>query len=1697
MSQGKKFGTFGGVFTPSILTILGVIMYMRLPWIVGQAGIFLTIGIVLIAHVVSITTGLSVSSIATDKKVKAGGTYFIISRSLGLPIGGTLGIALFFGLSLSVSLYIIGFSESFLGFWEIPVNTDTIRITGTIAILVVGTLTFISTSLAIKTQYFIMTAIGISLLSIIFGKTDFMPVEPLLNPVENISPLIFLFAIFFPAVTGFEAGVSMSGDLRDPKKSIPIGTISAILVGVMVYMGLTFFFGYRVNSDALINNPNILLDISLYAPLVVAGIWGATLSSAIGSILGAPRILQATSSDRITPKIFAKGYGKTNEPRNALILTFLVAEAGILIGELNLIARIVSMFFITTYGFLNLSSALENWASTDFRPSFKIPGWISIIGSLVCFILMLELDFLALIGATIIMVAIYIYLKRKELTLESGDTWEGVWSSVLRAGLNRITRIVKQQRNWRPNIILFSGDGSTRPHLLEFGRWLVHKRGIISNFNLIENKKAKHLMPHAALPIKNDHDEFQGIFMRQIEVSDVYEGMDTIVKVYGFAGLEPNSVMLGWGRNSKQPQKFGQLIYNYTQLDYNIFVLDYNRTYGFGGMQTIDLWWRGGSNNVALGLTLLKFLLASPEWDEARARIFIVSEDSSLNNKIYKNMITMLEEQRLEASLKIINNAIERKEIREIIMVESMESDLVILGLPEIDSSTSESLIEKTDVILNHLRTVLLIKASSFFKPIYIGIEQTTKRSMDEETSVSELATSLTQVDSPAHDVLATRFKQINNSISDIFETYQKSYLEPVCRTHSSLVENITRFIVKSFEEAEDILASKEQQRGRKAVARIQSNFLFNLKRLMQQYESETVAELKTTLTDGLQELLNNLDRVRKEIPQELIIYYNRAESDRGKKRPSLLQRLFRGNDQVKVKIKLNAIFLYAQRVLERKNILEHLKDFGIGSYQLNSDLQKMSNAIIDSLMTYETALIKGNFNENIFSVEKEKIEQRLNQVDAMHAANNRKLVSELSSGVHHVMKSFSMDLNNLRSNRLLLKKIKIARKQSVLHDKILEATEYWQNNQQMISNFFLVDLHLKSIKNRIDTILERMLADLMLSIDTNYNGRMEELINTLSGITGKGQKKMTWSSSADELINPGELFNSLHQDILTALEELPEDIEIMAEESFQKLEQDQFNDVSSISVNLRRYTEHLVESEIFEPLQQQINELSRELQKTNDICQEVVRFVNYNLSVGDETAETVPDSLTSVIRSGSERLQTRLTFIHEAQNKLRDGFEQQSRLMFEKMNPVLVSRAVGELKHTIRTKESKKYLSKAKYLVEKSKMLLRNILVQLIYQRSEGVLFAKKFGSRQVYQTNTGHILNTVKHFIPDPSVQNKLPFYYRQLFVGARQLSKEFLIARHFEGEQGSQALHLYRQGFHGALLILGERFAGKSTLSMTIAAKHFEPAKTFHLYPPEGGSIDLQEFKKQLSGVIQAYGNIDDIFNALPQNSVIIIHDMEMWWQRSADGFKIIDQLTELINKFSPKCFFIVNCNPESYRFINRIRPISELFIRALECQPFDAEDIQKAILIRHRSSGLKFRLGNLEEDRLSNLKLARLFNSYFDISSGNIGFALHYWISNIQKVNQNMLDIRPPVRITEDALRDLQMDWIVWLQQFILHKKLTPERLMQISGQTDTTISEIMHTLKRSGIILEEQPDILCINPFMQPLLVKRLKEMDML
>ena len=292
MTQGVKppvlrFGTWSGVFTPSLLTILGVIMYLRLGRVVGEAGIVGALAIILLAHAVSVPTSLSIASLASNRPVGGGGVYYIISRSLGLPVGSAIGLALYVATALGTSLYVIGFAETVNTLLGLGNDVGGIRITGTITCVLLTALTLYSANAAIKAQYFIMGAIVLSILSLLLGSSPAPAEAVTLGPSPESQPMELVFAIFFPAVTGFTAGVAMSGDLKNPRRNIPIGTLAAVAVGLLVYVGLAIYLGLTVDAATLRSDDDIWSHMAWIPQLVLLGVWGATLSSAIGSLLGA------------------------------------------------------------------------------------------------------------------------------------------------------------------------------------------------------------------------------------------------------------------------------------------------------------------------------------------------------------------------------------------------------------------------------------------------------------------------------------------------------------------------------------------------------------------------------------------------------------------------------------------------------------------------------------------------------------------------------------------------------------------------------------------------------------------------------------------------------------------------------------------------------------------------------------------------------------------------------------------------------------------------------------------------------------------------------------------------------------------------------------------------------------------------------------------------------------------------------------------------------------------------------------------------------------------------------------------------------------------------------------------------------------------------------------------------------------------
>ena len=460
-----RFGTFAGVFTPNVLTILGIILFLRTGWVVGQAGLVGALAIILLANAISFLTGLSLSSIATSMDVRAGGNYYLISRSLGLEIGGAIGIPLYLSQAISVAFYIIGFVEAMAA---VPVlGTLDPQVLATGVALVFVAIAYIGADFALKIQFGILAILIAALVSFFAGGWGSVSTPATAASYTDGVTFWVVFAVFFPAVTGIEVGISLSGDLKDPSRSIPVGTISSIVVTSVVYIAAAVWFSTHLSPTELIENTSAMADIALFPLLILAGVAASTLSSALGSVLAAPRTLQAVAGDRVVPRWMAGQMGSPTEPRAAVLLTGAVAVAVIWAGDLDVVAPVITMFFLNTYGMVNLVAAIEKAVGNpSFRPTFAVRWWVPALGALGCYGAMFLINAPATVAAIVVTYGIYFALRRRQTVEAWGDVRSGVWTSLARFALLKLERRASDARNWRPNLMVFTGQPHNREHLV-------------------------------------------------------------------------------------------------------------------------------------------------------------------------------------------------------------------------------------------------------------------------------------------------------------------------------------------------------------------------------------------------------------------------------------------------------------------------------------------------------------------------------------------------------------------------------------------------------------------------------------------------------------------------------------------------------------------------------------------------------------------------------------------------------------------------------------------------------------------------------------------------------------------------------------------------------------------------------------------------------------------------------------------------------------------------------------------------------------------------------------------------------------------------------------------------------------------------------------------------------------------------------
>lgn len=1712
MAKVKKLGAFGGVFVPSILTILGVIMYLRLPWIVGQAGLLSALGIIFVAHIISITTGLSISSIATDKKVKAGGTYYMISRSMGLPIGGTLGLALFVGLSFSVSLYLIGFAEAFLGFFDMDTSINSVRLTGFIVLSCVTILTFISTKLAIKTQFLILAAMVLSLGSIFFGSHDYSPALPNFFGTGEALPWIVLFGIFFPAVTGFEAGVSMSGDLSNPNKALPRGTISAIAVGLLMYVFLAFFFSFTVRGDVLQNNPNVLFDISRFRYFVVAGIWGATLSSALGSILAAPRILQAISIDKITPRFFAKGYGELNEPRNALILSFIIATAGIMIGELNAIARIVTIFFIITYGFLNLSCFIESWASSDFRPTFKISPAVSIIGAIACFVVMIQLDFLAFVGATLVLAALFFYLKRKELVLRTGDAWNSVWASIVKSGLLRLKNNRLKIRNWRPNIVLFSGGHKNRPYLLEVGTELIGKLGILTDFELIEDEKTQNIISKKEAKeevVKTDYDN--NIFQKKYHCSNIYRGIESISQLYGFSGIEPNTMLLGFPNDRAKIEEFHKIYKVFQKIDYNSIFIKYCKEKGFGKKKNIDFWWEGESNSLVFGIALLRFLTSGFEWRQASCNLIFINNFNIPEENIISNLKAVLNDYRINLKIKVYNNTIEQKKALDIIKEESATTDLVIYDLPNADSKDTVQALNTLVGYTGQMPSCMLINATSDFQKIklFAGYKKA-KPAFYKDVSESLTKLDLTELPHTSNDLLNLHLNDSKMQLEHLlFRFYEAAFIK-VQERNMFISKELATIINTSFESLQKTTAIKNAELRKKEFYKIWNDSLFKVKRVTTELLDEMMAADKEQWGLAISELLKGLDEFTATLPEDIKLTFSREDY------------IPEGNDSITKRLQKKAMrfafkfkrgkrtekiaFKKAMALLIRPRLMMHLNSLLIkhqnNTYVSAKELHKLIEQLKNIFYRLEKKLNDDKPEEDIWQNYKEEILTALE-------LNDKNIEEGIGLYKRSIFTSFRREMTTFISQAdkplfsLYLKSNALKEQQyALLKEKLNDYPSLWHDNTVYFARQIYVDVLMQSIAVRIKTKILKSYNEVFENISKSANVTFDAIRERINDYHTQIKSKGDFDYDLDNFSFPEvqllEIFEDLYVDVKALVDDLPENLTV-AEPSFKKHKENALlRTVPPLILPVKSHIDFIIEGKFPEKLNKIIGEynaaLNQKAQKLNNLLS-LSRYnidniyINENLTLDDEKKNKL-----AYINEVGKSLEKEKASFEELTNTFDTSLSLVLKEIFEPLTLkyLIVNNKSGDAPEKGRRKQRQfKPLRMAVKLMQKG-------AERLFYGRSKGILLAQSIKKAPTEQKSAmSQILKFVEDNSPQKEIIDKLPFYYKNLFNNKFTVNKSFWVSRNNELQKAAKAIGHFRKGSKGALMITGERNAGKTSLSNLIAKTHFPPKKIYTVFPLRQGSCSADDFTEALRKALDRPGHPHELMRQIEEGSCIIINDMALWWERSEKGMRVIKLICELIAQYGDKCLFIINANTVSFNFINKLHKLNDYFLDIIKCEPFTTRELRSLILKRHQSSELKFKLGKLPESMMIEWRYAHLFNSYFNYSDGVIGTALNAWLTNIKSFNGKEIIISSPGKADVKAFNTLNKEKLLVISQLVLHRRLNKERLQKILIIKSQELENILQFLHASQMLTKLSNNIYMLNPFVEPHIVKFLISKEIL
>jgi amino acid transporter len=601
----------------------------------------------------SFPTALAISELATNKRVEGGGEYFIISRSFGLNIGATIGFALYISQAVSVAFYIIAFTEAF-EFIFLKLN-DPMQIFWARKAISLTAMTILAVmilkkgaNLGVKALYFVVAVLAFSLVLFFLGSTEYG--ETVSFGIQNaeirdMNQFFIVFAIVFPAFTGMTAGVGLSGDLKNPSKSIPLGTISATLIGMLIYFFVIFKLAASASTYDLQNDQLIMAKIALGGAIFIPlGLAASTISSALGSIMVAPRTLQALALDDAFPiKALNRWLGKErkrdSEPINASLISILIAYVFVAIGDVNFVAEIISLFFMVTYGSLCLISFLNHFGSSpSYRPSFRSKWYVSLLGFLVSVWVMFKINTPYAILAFSIMALLYLIIKSYH---KDRRGFEGIYSNAIYQ-LSRNLQVFTQKNSgknqfyeWRPSTICISKDSLERDNAFLLLDWISYRFGFGTFLHHINGYYSKATCDQAKLELNailaKVEKKHSNVYVDTIISPSNTSAIAQAIQIPGISGMENNMVIFEFDKNNHN--NLTEIIDNVALVsagNFDISILA-SSSKPINYKNGIHIWIRTIDSENSNLLILLGFiLLGHPSWRKSNIKIFEIVNSNEI-----------------------------------------------------------------------------------------------------------------------------------------------------------------------------------------------------------------------------------------------------------------------------------------------------------------------------------------------------------------------------------------------------------------------------------------------------------------------------------------------------------------------------------------------------------------------------------------------------------------------------------------------------------------------------------------------------------------------------------------------------------------------------------------------------------------------------------------------------------------------------------------------------------------------------------------------------------------------------------------------------------------------------------------------------------------------------------------------------------